>query len=68
MSTELFSSWRDTWKMHLWVVPGKYLASAIDKTLITILKNKLDKKSRETNAHELFCHRNHNEKQTCTSA
>ena len=27
------------------VVPGKYLASARDKQLITILKNKLDKKA-----------------------
>ena len=27
------------------MVPGKYLASAIDKTLITILKNKFDKKA-----------------------
>ena len=30
----------DTWKM----VPGKHLASARDKQLITILKSKLDKK------------------------
>ena len=28
------------------VVPGKHLTSARDKQLVTILKNKLDKKSR----------------------
>ena len=46
------------------MVPGIYLASARDKQLITILKNELDKKSRETNAHELSCHRN-KKKETC---
>ena len=48
------------------VVRGKYLASARDKKLISILRNEFDKRSRETNAHELSCHRNHTKKQTCT--
>ena len=43
-------------------VPGNYLVSARDRKLTTILKNELDKKSRETNANEFLCHRNHNKK------
>ena len=46
------------------MVPGKHLASARDKQLITILKTELDKKA-ETNAHEFSCHRNYNKKQSC---
>ena len=45
------------------VVPGKHLASARDKQLITILKNKLDKKAeRLIHMNLASCHRNQDEK------
>ena len=44
------------------VLPGNYLVSARDRKLTIVLKNELDKKSRETNAHEFLCHINHNRK------